>query len=54
MIKGYVNISSRNQTSCMHAKTKLLFQLSIWLPQLRDYLYCAMQCWKIHAVGSDT
>ena len=23
------------------AKTKLLFQLSIWLPQLRDYPYCA-------------
>ena len=37
------------------AKTKLLFQLSIWLPQLHDYPYYAMQSWKrIHAVGADT
>ena len=28
------------------AKKKLLFQLSIWLPQLRDYPYYAMSAGK--------
>ena len=45
--------------ACMHAyitaKTKLLFELSIWLQQMSNYPYYAMQCWKrIHAVRADT
>ena len=37
------------------SKTKLLFQLSIWLLQLCDYPYYTMQYWKkIHAVGAIT
>ena len=39
----------------IHCNKELIFELSIWLPQLRDCPYYAMQCWKrIHAVGSDT
>ena len=30
----------------LHMKTKLLFQPSVWLLQLCDYPYQAMQCWK--------
>ena len=39
---------------CANAKTKLLFQLSVWLLQLHDWNFMNVVLENIHAVGADT